>query len=197
MCKPLYVVTKEKGQMPLLTDRALMKVETVLYRYKKTVIKMWKQACNALSTLPPRTQPLLSLFPFKTPVLGKWLANTTLLVSMLFSLIWNVCDCYDYSNHHCGRNSPPPPEQMWTIVFCIMYTSVKTVRLIGTRETSHCPKYILIKKQLRHCQQPYPLSDPKMFLRSSFKLRLRRAIETAIALSVIGAYVFALMTRTW
>ncbi len=40
MYKALNVITKEKGQMPLPTDRALNdadKVKTGLYRYKKTI----------------------------------------------------------------------------------------------------------------------------------------------------------------
>ncbi len=40
MCKALYVKTKENGQMPFPTDRALKyadKVKTGLYRGKKTI----------------------------------------------------------------------------------------------------------------------------------------------------------------
>ncbi len=39
MCKALYVITKENGQMPFPTDRALNdadKVKTGLYRDKKS-----------------------------------------------------------------------------------------------------------------------------------------------------------------
>ncbi len=43
-----------------------------------------KDKMMAYSSLPLRTQPVLPLFPFKKPVLGNWLANTALLVSMLF-----------------------------------------------------------------------------------------------------------------
>ncbi len=67
------VTKKEKGQIPFPTDRALNdadKVKTGLYRYKKhKCIK--KDNLIAYSPLPPCTQPILSLFPFKTPILGK------------------------------------------------------------------------------------------------------------------------------
>ncbi len=59
--------------MPFPTDRALNdadKVKTGLYRDKKhKCIK--KDKMIAYSSLPPRTQPFLSLFTFKTPILGK------------------------------------------------------------------------------------------------------------------------------
>ncbi len=150
MCKTLYVIPKEKCQMPFPTDRALNdadKVKTGRYRYKKKNHKciLKKDKMMAYSSLPPRAQPVLSLFQLKTPILGKWLANNALLVSMLFSLIRNMCDCYDYWSHHCGwTSSPPPPKQLFTTLFCIMCTSVKTVSWIGSRETFYCPKYILI-----------------------------------------------------
>ncbi len=38
----------------------------------------------------------------------------------------------------------PPPEQLFTILFLIYVYFCKNVLLIGSRETSHCPKYILI-----------------------------------------------------
>ncbi len=40
--------------------------------------------------------------------------------------------------------SPSPPEQLFTILLCIMCISVKTVCLIGSKEIPHCPKYIHI-----------------------------------------------------
>ncbi len=58
------------------------------------------------------TQPVLPVFPFKTPILGTWLANTALLVSMLFSLKRSACNCYDYCSHPCGWTC----SAHWTIV---------------------------------------------------------------------------------
>ncbi len=71
----------------------------------------------AYSSLPPRTQPVLSLFPFKTPILGKCLVNTALLVSMLFSLTRHVCDYYDYCSHPCGGTSSPPLNNSYLLCF--------------------------------------------------------------------------------
>ncbi len=90
---------------------------------------------GSLLSPPTHTQPILSLFPFKIPIRGKWLPNTALLVCMFFFFYTQgvlVCDCYDDCSHSCGwTTSPPLPERLWTIVLCIMYTSVKTVCLIG------------------------------------------------------------------
>ncbi len=41
---------------------------------------------------------------------------------------------------------PPPPEQLWSILLCIMCTSIKFFCLVGSRETSHCTKHIHIWK---------------------------------------------------
>ncbi len=73
MCKALYVITKEKRQMPFPTDRALNdadKVKTGLYRDKNRKCIKKKDKMRAYSSLPLRTQPVLPLFPFKTPILG-------------------------------------------------------------------------------------------------------------------------------
>ncbi len=89
------VIKKEKGQIPFPTDRALNDADRVkkgLYRDKKQkYIK--KDKMMAYSSRPPRTQPVLSLFPFKTPILGIWLANTALLVRMLFCLSLRYGTC--------------------------------------------------------------------------------------------------------
>ncbi len=88
------VIKKEKGQMPFPTDRALNdadKVKTGLYRDKKNhKCTKKKDKMMAYSSLPLRTQLVVPLFPFTTPIIGNWLANTALLVSMLFSLIRSV-----------------------------------------------------------------------------------------------------------
>ncbi len=60
--------------MPFPTERALNnadKAKPGLYRYKKQKCMIKKDEMMAYSSLPPRTQPVLSLFPFKIPVLGK------------------------------------------------------------------------------------------------------------------------------
>ncbi len=73
MCKALYVITKEKGQMPFPTDRTLNDAD----RVKKACIATKniniykKDKMMAYCSLPPRTQPVLLLSPFKTPILGK------------------------------------------------------------------------------------------------------------------------------
>ncbi len=70
------VIKKEKGQIPFPTDRALNDADRGkkgLYRDKKIkkhkCIK--KDKMMAHISLPPRTQPVPSLFPLKTPILGK------------------------------------------------------------------------------------------------------------------------------
>ncbi len=67
------VIKNENGQIPFPTDRALNDADRVqkgLYRDKKhKCIK--KDKMIAYSPRSPRTQPVLSLFPFKTPILGK------------------------------------------------------------------------------------------------------------------------------
>ncbi len=69
------VIQKEKGRIPFPTYTALNDAGTVktgLYRVKKknhTCIKK-KDKTMAYSSFPLRTQPVLPLFPFKTPILG-------------------------------------------------------------------------------------------------------------------------------
>ncbi len=65
-----------------------------------SVDAVWLIALRGLSAhllqyqrIPPRIQSVLSLVPFKTPILGKCLANTSLLVNMLCSLKRSVCFC--------------------------------------------------------------------------------------------------------
>ncbi len=74
MCKALHVITKEKGQIQFPADRAFTDDDTVktgLYRYKKKKKKKMKKGkIMAYSSLPPRTLPVHSLFPFETPIQG-------------------------------------------------------------------------------------------------------------------------------
>ncbi len=69
------VIKKEKGEDPFPTDRALNdadEVKTGLYRYKKRSINVLKKdKMMAYSSLPSRTQLVLSFFPPKTSILGK------------------------------------------------------------------------------------------------------------------------------
>ncbi len=76
----------------------------VLFPYMNNKCLRKKDKMIAYSSIPPRTQHVLSLFQFKTPILGKWLANTALLVSMFFSSIRSVCDCYDYCSQGPGKH---------------------------------------------------------------------------------------------
>ncbi len=68
------VIKKEKGQIPFPTDKALNDADRVkkgLYRDEKKHKCIKKDKMIAYSSLHPRTQPVLPLFPFKTPILGK------------------------------------------------------------------------------------------------------------------------------
>ncbi len=158
---------KERGQMPFLTERAVNYtdyVKTGIYRKNRPVSQKnhtdiknrpvsqkiqekhkdkdirKNDKVMAYFSLPPRTQPVLSLFPFKVPILCKWFSNTALLVSMLFSLTRNMWLCaIAMTSAAITVVELPPPAQLLTIVLCIMCASVKTACLIGSRETSHCP----------------------------------------------------------
>ncbi len=69
--------------MPFPTDRALNDadyVKTGLYRYKNH--KYIRKKDKMMEYSSPHTPVVLSLFPFKIPILGRGLANTALLVSM-------------------------------------------------------------------------------------------------------------------
>ncbi len=68
----------------------------------------------AYSSLPLRTQPVLPLFPFTTPILGNWLANTALLVSML----WYGARAIAMTTAAIPVDEQvPPPEQLLIIFF--------------------------------------------------------------------------------
>ncbi len=67
------VIKKEKGQIRFPTDRSLNdadKVKTGLYCDKKNHKYIKKVKMMAYSSLLLRTQHVLPLFPFKTPILG-------------------------------------------------------------------------------------------------------------------------------
>ncbi len=56
LCKALYVITKEKGQIPFPRDRAIYdddKVKTGLYRDKKILMYKEKDKKDALLLPPP------------------------------------------------------------------------------------------------------------------------------------------------
>ncbi len=125
----------EKGQIPFPTDRALNNAGGSRpvslqknHKYIETII-WWH------NPPPTHTRAVLSLFTFQIPILGRRLL---------------VCDCFGNCSHPWGRTTSPP-QQLLTILLSIMCISVKTVCLMGSRESTHCPKYILI--------YIYPMSD--------------------------------------
>ncbi len=95
---PASTVKDDLRPMFLCMSSGLIKIESPskikqVYIYQDgngAIYYCIRYAMMAYSSLPPRTQPVLllfktAIFQFKTAILGKWLANTALLVSILFS----------------------------------------------------------------------------------------------------------------
>ncbi len=54
-------------------------------------INIYKKKGKMMAHPPPHTRSVLSIFPFKMPILGRRLAKTALLLSLLCSFNRNVC----------------------------------------------------------------------------------------------------------
>ncbi len=74
-----------------ILNKYILKILNNIEIYWKNIRK--KGRMMAYSSLPPTHTTCIALFPFKIQIIGKLLANTALLVSMLFSLTRNMWLC--------------------------------------------------------------------------------------------------------
>ncbi len=93
------------------------------------------------SSLRSHTKAVLSLLPLKIPnplqLIRKPCSVSEYALFFETELVL-VCYCYDYYSHSSGLIISPRTAVNFIALY-YAYISVKTVSLIGSRETSHCP----------------------------------------------------------